>query len=409
MTPPDAWKPNDCAAGPSLDHDDRAAPPGGRRVAGRSRTAAASTRIDGRPELNAFITVMREAALADARAGGAGDRRRPLPGTSARHPGLGEGSRSTSPARRRRRDRRCRRGPRARMRRWSRGCARPARSSSARPTCTSSRSARPATRPRSGRCATRSTRRDRRADRAAAPRSRCSKACASDRSAPTPADPIRIPSAACGIVGLKPAFGELPCDGVVPLSATLDHVGPMARTVADAAVHVPGDEGAARAGIAPLSPGRAATFGVPAPVLLRSAGPGRAPGAGASARQRSRHAGHDDARPSPSSTPHARPTSTCTSCCRKPRGITRRLLDGHAERYSPGVRLRLEMGRYILAEDYVRAMRLRARVDGGRSIARSRAATPCCCRRCRSPRLPRGRDRRRRRARTSRCARRCCG
>src|SRR5512139_551683 len=29
---------------------------------------------------------------------------------------------------------------------------------------------------------------------------------------------IRIPSAACGIVGLKPAFGELPCDGIVPLS-----------------------------------------------------------------------------------------------------------------------------------------------------------------------------------------------
>ena len=27
---------------------------------------------------------------------------------------------------------------------------------------------------------------------------------------------IRIPSAACGIVGLKPAFGELPCDGIVP-------------------------------------------------------------------------------------------------------------------------------------------------------------------------------------------------
>src|SRR5688500_130089 len=47
---------------------------------------------------------------------------------------------------------------------------------------------------------------------------------------------IRIPSALCGIVGLKPTFGELPCDGIVPLSTTLDHVGPMARTVADVAV-----------------------------------------------------------------------------------------------------------------------------------------------------------------------------
>jgi aspartyl-tRNA(Asn)/glutamyl-tRNA(Gln) amidotransferase subunit A len=34
-------------------------------------------------------------------------------------------------------------------------------------------------------------------------------------------------------------------------------------------------------------------------------------------------------------------------------------LDTYAERYSPGVRIRLEMGRYVLAEDYVRAMRLR--------------------------------------------------
>jgi aspartyl-tRNA(Asn)/glutamyl-tRNA(Gln) amidotransferase subunit A len=45
---------------------------------------------------------------------------------------------------------------------------------------------------------------------------------------------IRIPAAACGIVGLKPSYGELPVDGVVPLSPTLDHVGPLAATVPDA-------------------------------------------------------------------------------------------------------------------------------------------------------------------------------
>ena len=44
----------------------------------------------------------------------------------------------------------------------------------------------------------------------------------------------RIPSAACGTVGLKPAYAELPCDGIVPLSTTCDHVGPMTRTVGDA-------------------------------------------------------------------------------------------------------------------------------------------------------------------------------
>ncbi|MBI3669919.1 MAG: Asp-tRNA(Asn)/Glu-tRNA(Gln) amidotransferase subunit GatA [Acidobacteria bacterium] len=47
---------------------------------------------------------------------------------------------------------------------------------------------------------------------------------------------IRIPAALCGIVGLKPTFGRVSCHGVVPLSASLDHVGPLARTVADAAI-----------------------------------------------------------------------------------------------------------------------------------------------------------------------------
>ncbi|MSO30608.1 MAG: amidase [Acidobacteria bacterium] len=45
---------------------------------------------------------------------------------------------------------------------------------------------------------------------------------------------IRIPAAVCGVVGLKPAFGEIPTAGVVPLSVSLDHVGPIARTVSDA-------------------------------------------------------------------------------------------------------------------------------------------------------------------------------
>jgi aspartyl-tRNA(Asn)/glutamyl-tRNA(Gln) amidotransferase subunit A len=45
---------------------------------------------------------------------------------------------------------------------------------------------------------------------------------------------IRIPAAACGVVGLKPTFGEVPTVGVVPLSVSLDHVGPLAKNVTDA-------------------------------------------------------------------------------------------------------------------------------------------------------------------------------
>jgi aspartyl-tRNA(Asn)/glutamyl-tRNA(Gln) amidotransferase subunit A len=47
---------------------------------------------------------------------------------------------------------------------------------------------------------------------------------------------IRIPAGACGVVGLKPTTGEIPLDGVVPLSRTLDHLGPITRSVQDAAM-----------------------------------------------------------------------------------------------------------------------------------------------------------------------------
>jgi aspartyl-tRNA(Asn)/glutamyl-tRNA(Gln) amidotransferase subunit A len=47
---------------------------------------------------------------------------------------------------------------------------------------------------------------------------------------------IRGPAAFCGIVGLKPTYGRVSRAGVVTLSWTLDHTGPMARSVADCAV-----------------------------------------------------------------------------------------------------------------------------------------------------------------------------
>jgi len=47
---------------------------------------------------------------------------------------------------------------------------------------------------------------------------------------------IRIPAALCGVTGFKPAFGAVPVDGIVPLCASLDHAGPITRTVDDAAL-----------------------------------------------------------------------------------------------------------------------------------------------------------------------------
>src|SRR5437870_9745675 len=47
---------------------------------------------------------------------------------------------------------------------------------------------------------------------------------------------IRNPAAYCGLVGLKPTYGLVSTRGVIPLSWSLDHVGPMTRTVVDTAI-----------------------------------------------------------------------------------------------------------------------------------------------------------------------------
>lgn len=47
---------------------------------------------------------------------------------------------------------------------------------------------------------------------------------------------IRMPATLCGIVGLKPTYGRVSKRGVLPLSFSLDHVGPMARSIYDVAV-----------------------------------------------------------------------------------------------------------------------------------------------------------------------------
>jgi aspartyl-tRNA(Asn)/glutamyl-tRNA(Gln) amidotransferase subunit A len=65
---------------------------------------------------------------------------------------------------------------------------------------------------------------------------------------------IRNPAGACGVVGLKPTYGLVSRRGVFPLSYTLDHVGPLARSVRDIALllgaisgHDPADPGSAAA------------------------------------------------------------------------------------------------------------------------------------------------------------------
>jgi len=65
---------------------------------------------------------------------------------------------------------------------------------------------------------------------------------------------VRNPASVCGIVGLKPTYGLVSRRGVFPLSYTLDHVGPLTRTVADTALMLD-----AIAGYDPDDPGSAPT------------------------------------------------------------------------------------------------------------------------------------------------------
>jgi aspartyl-tRNA(Asn)/glutamyl-tRNA(Gln) amidotransferase subunit A len=164
---------------------------------------------------------------------------------------------------------------------------------------------------------------------------------------------IRIPAAACGTVGLKPTYGEVSVDGVVPLSRTLDHVGPFARTVSDAwLLHrvLVGQAEHARLRAAPIGTLR---LGVPRTYfceLLDDEVRSEFERALSDLIQAGAHI--DEV-----SIPHvwATPAVYVHIHAAEAAEYHARTLEAEVDRYTPNVRLRLEMGRYILAEDHVRA------------------------------------------------------
>jgi len=173
---------------------------------------------------------------------------------------------------------------------------------------------------------------------------------------------IRIPAAACGIVGLKPTLGELSTDGVVPLSTTLDHVGPLTRTVRDAwhmFEALQGREAGRPLTVPPLAGLR---FAIPRKYFCDLLDDDVRAACDRSMDALTR-AG---ARVDEAVIPHADVTAPVYMhiSFAEAAAYHARLLETVPELYTPPVRLRLEMARYVLGEDYVRAMNGRAVLTG---------------------------------------------
>jgi Asp-tRNA(Asn)/Glu-tRNA(Gln) amidotransferase A subunit family amidase len=77
---------------------------------------------------------------------------------------------------------------------------------------------------------------------------------------------IREPAALCGVVGLKPSYGLVSARGVIPLSVSLDHVGPITRTVEDSSIVLDAiaEAGGSYAAI-PVRPPERMVLGIPRP------------------------------------------------------------------------------------------------------------------------------------------------
>lgn len=171
---------------------------------------------------------------------------------------------------------------------------------------------------------------------------------------------IRIPAAICGIVGLKPGWGEISASGVVPLSRQLDHVGPLAASVTDAWLQYTAMLPANRqvTGVPAAASLKGLRLGVPAGYLFDQLD-AEVERVVMSTIDTLRRAG---ATVTEVAIPHA--TDMAAIYLHLVLGDAAeyhaRTLLSRPDDYTPNVRLRLEMARYVLAEDYVRAVRGKA-------------------------------------------------
>jgi aspartyl-tRNA(Asn)/glutamyl-tRNA(Gln) amidotransferase subunit A len=184
---------------------------------------------------------------------------------------------------------------------------------------------------------------------------------------------IRLPAAYCGLVGLKPTYGLVSRAGALPLAWSLDHVGPLTRTVRDCALTLeviagydPADSTSSTRPVPRYSalldqPAPACVIGIVAPDKDDEVTP-EVRAAVAAAADRARQLGF-----------------TCTSVLLPhPELATRALLGilypeasayhlpwlrDRADEYAPNTRIRLELGQLLPATTYLRAQQVRRMVS----------------------------------------------
>jgi len=186
---------------------------------------------------------------------------------------------------------------------------------------------------------------------------------------------IRLPAAACGIVGLKPTYGRVSRAGAMPLSWSNDHVGPMARTVRDCAlllqVMAGPDALDATASPAPVPDYVAAldgrVAGLRVGVVENYFFQGIDAEMEAGVRRAADVIAQLGARVSELQVPDPRTMSDVTNIVSRSEASTihARLLRERPHELQPVVRARLELGMHIPAYDYLQALRLRARLTRG--------------------------------------------
>ncbi|MEO5820262.1 MAG: amidase [Vicinamibacteraceae bacterium] len=169
---------------------------------------------------------------------------------------------------------------------------------------------------------------------------------------------VRIPAALCGVVGLKPRFGDVPTEGIVALSRRLDHIGPIARSVADARLLYqvmagrPAIDDALMPALASLSAGL-----VTAGFVDRLADDVRAAFEAALDRLRAHGLATTAA---PLGVLDDAAAAYLPICLADAAALHAATLETQGSDYTPAVRARLEAGRYVAAEDYARATQAQA-------------------------------------------------